>query len=349
MHYLRIYFIISLATQVSFAQKVDPPQIDKLITTGQYQRALTLLKSNDNATKETNHKIADIYYRLEEYNQAKVYYKKVLEKGSDYLAKIRLAHISNKSKKYREAIEIYKSLIVEDNENLFVQYNLGKLYLSQRKTEEAIDIFKNLIEKDSTIANYYYQLGLTYGLKKKPYSALDAYLAAFEIDSLNLNTIYKLALTFNAVKIKDSTAIFTEKGLKIEPNHMNLNRLKINHLRREKKYNEAVLILKKQDSIYPKEVYNQEMLGICYFNIDSLKLASIHFKKALRLNPENYKFYTYIGEIELRLENYIKANSNFQIAIAIGKTKLDQEYFGSGMAYLNMGENKNALTFFEKA
>ena len=349
MRYFPIFFVISLATQLLFAQNFDPPQIEKLITTGQYQKALALLKSKDKASKETHHKIADIYFRLEEYNQARVYYKKILEEGSDYLAKIRLAHISNKSRKYDEAIEIYKSLLQEDEENLFVQYNLGKLYLSQRKTKDAIEVFKNLIEKDSTIANYHYQLGLAFGLNNKPFSALDTYLTAFAIDSTNINTIYKLALTFNEVKIRDSTSVFTEKGLAIEPDHMNLNRLKINRLRRDKKFNEAIKILEKQDRIYPKEVYNQEMLGICYFNLDSLKRASTFFKKALRLNPENYKFFTYLGEIELGLENYTHAVSNFQIAAASGKTKLDQEYYGSGMAYLKMGENKKALSFFKKA
>ena len=65
---------------------------------------------------------------------------------------------------------------------------------------------------------------------------------------------------------------FTDIGLRLDSLHINLNRLKINELFRNKKYNKAIVRLKKLDSILPNNLYNKKMLGRSYFNIDSLAL-----------------------------------------------------------------------------
>lgn len=105
----------------------------------------------------------------------------------------------------------------------------------------------------------------------------------------------------------DSTYLFIYRGLKIRPDHKNLNRLYINQLRRDNRINAAINVLQKQDSLYPQEFFNKKSLGLCFYNQNQWNIAAEYFKAALKLNPEDYKARTYLGHIALHQKQYQNA------------------------------------------
>ena len=56
---------------------------------------------------------------------------------------------------------------------------------------------------------------------------IDSFLEAYEVDSTHIKSLYQLANSYYKLKDKDSTSLFLEKGLELEPYHMNLNKLKV--------------------------------------------------------------------------------------------------------------------------
>lgn len=69
---------------------------------------------------------------------------------------------------------------------------------------------------------------------------------------------------------------------------------------KEKKYDEAITLLLKQDNLYPNEFFNTKMLGICYFNIEAYDKAVAWFKRSTQNNPEDYNSSTYLGHIAFK-------------------------------------------------
>ncbi|WP_133537881.1 tetratricopeptide repeat protein [Tenacibaculum caenipelagi] len=232
--------------------------IDSMVTIGRYQTALSVLQELP-ATFESTTKMAAIYASIDNHKLASKYYEKALQLQDDYSVKVKLGKSYQKEKKRKKAIKIYEEIALKDIDNLLIQYQLGKLYLQTLQPTKAEKVFKGLIQKDKNNANYHYQLGITYAMLKKRNLKIDSFLEAYENDDEHLPSIHQLALAYTVLRDKDSANIFINRGLIVNPNHVDLNKLQINNLYRKEKYSEAIQLLQKIDSIEPNEHYTQKM------------------------------------------------------------------------------------------
>mgnify|MGYP003636438847 CR=1 FL=1 len=320
---------------------------DSLLEKGRYRLALTQLKTVDTLQHVSNYKIGNIYTSIDDYKKAIEYYKKSLIFKESFKVQLLLANAYRIEKKYENAIQIYEKLLKKDSENLIITYQLGKLYFAINDLDKATQIFTLLSEKDKNNPNYYYQLGIISANKADGNGMLDNFLRAYKNDSTHIKSVYQLAKTFSALRIRDSSRIFTDIGLQLDSLDVNLNRLKINELFRNKKYNLAIVRLKKLDSILPNNLYNKKMLGRSYFNIDSLDLAKSFFKAARTLDKEDFKIYTYLGHIYKAKKEYGKAMISYMRATTIGKKPRHEEYYSLALLYLEMKKLKLAIAMFK--
>ncbi|MEE9408968.1 MAG: tetratricopeptide repeat protein [Polaribacter sp.] len=323
--------------------------IDSLFEKGRYQLALMELEKIKTPSFLSNYKTAIIYESIDNYKRTVEYLERVLVFKEDKKASLKLAKNYQRLKKTNKSIEIYEEILAKDSLNLVLKYQLGKLYLLKRKPKKAIQVFKDLVQKDSLNANYSYQLGLGYSLKNDRNRMINSFLDTHSKDATHLKVIIRLATSFNKLKELDSTTIFVDKGLMIDKNNINLNKLKINQFYRDKKYSEAIPLLLNLDSIDKKSTYAISMLGRVYYNIDSLKLAKKQFVKLKYKDREDYKPYTYLGHIALKEKNYKTASINYSMATFIGKDRRDEEYYGLATTYFETKKPKLAIFNFDKA
>jgi len=143
--------------------------------------------------------------------------------------------------------------------------------------------------------------------------------------------------------------LFTGKGLAINKNHIELNKLKVNQLYKDKNYKEAIPLLLNLDTIDRKDTYSTSMLGRMYFKLDSLDKAKKYFNKLYAMDRENFKAKTFLGHIAMIEEDYTTATFNYMMATYIGKEKRDEEYFGLGNVFLKKAQPKQALKAYEEA
>jgi tetratricopeptide (TPR) repeat protein len=252
-------------------------------------------------------------------------------------------------KQSKKAIKIYEEIVAKDSLNLVLKYQLGKLYLLNKKPKKAVDIFTYLIDNDKTNANYSYYLGLSYALGAKRDPMINSFLDTYAKDSTHLRAIARLAKSYNKLKDTDSTQLFVNKGLALNRNHIDLSKLKINYLFRDKKYKKAIPYLLNLDTIDKKDTYSASMLGKTYFKLDSLDKAKKYFTKLSRMDRENFKANTYLGHIAMLEEDYRAAFFNYFMATSIGKNKRDEEYLGLGNMYLKTDKPKQAINAYEEA
>lgn len=335
--------IIKVEAQVSAFQTID-----SLLNKGRYQTALTKLHELDTTFQSTS-KIAAIYASIDNHKQASKYYEQALALQDDYAVKVNLGKAYQKEKKLEKAIEIYEGIINEDAENLLIQYQLGKLYAKTKQPTKSIETFKSLTQIDSTNANYYYQLGIGYAMLNKNNLKINSFLEAYKNDEEHIKSIHQLALAYTFLRDKDSATIFINRGLEVDPNHIALNKLKINNLYRKEKYKEAIKLLDKIDSIEPNEHYTQKMLGRSYFNLKKYKKAKEYFNKALKIDRSDFKAYKYLGDIDFEQRKFHKAQLNYTLATFVGKEPRDEEYYQLARVYKELGNSKEELSLYKKA
>lgn len=345
----RILIITLICSLVKVeAQTSAFASVDSLVQVGRYKIALNKLEKLPQSFL-SNIKIASIYNAIDNYKKASSYYEKALLFKNDYLTKIKLGKSYRKQKKYVEAIQVFEEIIKKDSENLLVQYQLGKLYLLTRKSKKAEKTFKTLIAQDSWNANYSYQLGLAYAQLKKRNLKIDNFINAFKKDSTHIKAIERLAIDFILLRDRDSSKLFVDKGLALYPNHIQLNRMRINSLYRNKKYKKAIAILKKLDTLKPNEHFTLKMLARTYYNLKEYDKAKKFFEKAGKIDGEDFKSQTYIGHIYFKKKNYKKAMYKYMYATFKGKRKRDEEYMGLAQSHYELKETKQAIRMFKKA
>ncbi|WGH77034.1 tetratricopeptide repeat protein [Tenacibaculum tangerinum] len=343
---LLIVFVIGLLKVE--AQVSTFKTIDSLVNIGRYQTALTKLHKMDTTFQSTS-KIASIYASIDNYKQASLHYEKALELQDDYTTKVRLAKAYQKQKNLQKAIAIYEAIVSKDPKNLLIQYQLGKLYTQTKQPAKAIDTFKNITKQDSTNANYHYRLGLAYGMLKKQNLKINSFLEAYKNDHEHIQSIHQLALAYTFLRDKDSASLFVDRGLAIDKNHINLNKLKINNLYIKEQFSEAIQLLKRIDSLEPNEHYTQKMLGRSYFHLKKYDEAKEHFNKALRIDRSDFKAYTYLGDINFEKKKFYKAQLDYMIATTAGKEPRDVEYYQLGNVYEKLGNPEQALKSYKRA
>ena len=322
---------------------------DSLLEKGRYRLALANLKSVDTLQDVSNYKIGNIYASIDDHKKAIKHFKKSVEINDSFKVNLLLAKSFYKVKNYQKAIEIYETVLEKDSDNLIITYRLGKLYFSANNLKKASTVFKMLLEKDPNNPNYDYQLGLISSRKADGNEMLTHFLKAYKSDHTHLKSVYQLAKTYSLLRKRDSSRLFTDKGLLLDSSHKNLNKLKINELFRNKKYHAAITRLLMLDSITPNELYTKKMLGRSYFNIDSLSKAESNFKKAKILDKEDFKILTYLGHVYKAKKEYRKAFYSYLTATSVGKRERSEEYYSLGMLHLELKEPRMAIAMFKAA
>ena len=321
---------------------------DSLFANGRYQLALVSLDSLK-PSYLSNYKKAIIYESIDNYKKAAFYFEKAASFKNDKKTKLKLAKSYRALKQPKKAIAIYEDIVAKDSLNLVLKYQLGKLYILTKNSDKAVKTFTSLTKSDTENANYSYHLGLSYLLDGKRDPMINSLLDAYRKDTLHLKAIVRLANSFQKLRDVDSTQIFVEKGLRLSPNHIDLNRLKINQLFKEEKYKASLPYLLKLDTLLKRDEYTNTLLGKAYYYLDSLDKAKPYFKKLSFINPEQFKANTYLGHIAVKQKDYSSARINYIMATIKGRKKRDEEFYGLGTLYYETEKPERAINAFKEA
>ncbi len=195
---------------------------------------------------------------------------------------------------------------------------LGDLYFSNKMIDEALTVYQKAKELDEN--NPFTRVAIAQILEsqKKPEQAFEEIKAAFKQESLNIDQKVKIII----------------KYFDAFPNPTALNRAE-----------ELSLILTQVHSTDPKSF---SLYGDVLYQKQDFKLAQIQYEKALELNKNIYAIWDQLLRIQLFL-------NDGKILIAKGEEALSYFpnqyalYFYTGFGYLQEGNAKKAISYFNNA
>ena len=224
-----------------------------------------------------------------------------------------------KQGKTQNAIKIAKQILAKDPKNYLAHYYLGKAYIKENRTELAVIEYKN--ENDNalfgeginelTFRQEYSQLLLKYNQQNE---ALKNFLLLTKLDPQNAENFYQVGRIYEDQNRYDIALGFMQKCAMIDKKHA-------------KAHAEIGLML-----------YRTKQFGEAKKEIDI----------AIKLSPDTYSSYYYLGKI-------LKDAKDLQGAIkAFEKAQRDPEVkqkaiIEHGSCYMIAGRTDNALVDFQRA
>lgn len=331
-----------------FFRQLTPEIMDSLLPYGKHSELLQSLKKQPQ-NEQTFYQLGIVFQDKADYYNALLNYEEAARLENSFKHQFKVIKMNMHLQRYRRAEELLITLEQQYPNNEAVQLQRAKLYRRQNKWNKAIDSYAQLVKQYPNHLDYVYGLGTAYMGKRDFSTAIDHLLLVYAKDSTYFNACYRLAQAFQELRIADSTYIFVEKGKHLRPDHKNLHRVYIKQLHRDKAYKKAITVLKKQDELYPNEFFNQKMLAICYYNLADYQKAKRHFSRALDLDPDDHKSYTYMGHIDFKEGNYLQAYIQYFKAIKTNRIPRGKEYYGLGMTSIAMEKFKEAQKHLERA
>lgn len=224
-----------------------------------------------------------------------------------------------KQQKYSAAQKAAKALIAKDQRDYHAHYYLGKAYLADRKNELALMEFKTVAANavfDAQLpeTEFRKQLSQLYLKFNQLDDALKEFLLLTKLEPANAENFYQCGRIYEQQNNAESALGFYQKAIKFNKKHV-------------KAWSGTGMIL------FRAKRFNEARKAIDY---------------ALKLSPETFSTYYYLGKIQKESKDYPAAVKSFEKACRDPEFK-QRALLERGSCYMMAGATDNAQLEFEKA
>jgi tetratricopeptide (TPR) repeat protein len=133
-----------------------------------------------------------------------------------------------------------------------------------------------------------------------------------------------------------------------EPKHKTVRRNLGFVLVQQRKYDEAIAVLREQTKINPFEDYAYNMLGRVYWYQQDYANAEDSFRKQIEVTPLDQTAHSNLGQMLIDARKYKEAVAELERAISLAPEE-ESLHVSIGRAYLALGEAPKAIASFEEA
>jgi tetratricopeptide (TPR) repeat protein len=139
-----------------------------------------------------------------------------------------------------------------------------------------------------------------------------------------------------------------KRVLEKEPKHKTIRRQLGYTLAQQRKFPEAIEVLREQIKIDPFEEYAYGLLGRIYWGQQDYTHSEEAFRKQIEVTPLDQYAHASLGQMLVEARKYKEAIPEIQRAISLNP-EAELLHVSLGRAYLNLGETQKALAAFEEA
>lgn len=171
----------------------------------------------------------------------------------------------NELKEYQKALSILEKARQQSPRNYKIIYELGFSKANQGRTDEALVDYKTVIEINPSFSQVYLARGdLLREIKEKPAEALKDYLKTLELDSASVKANYWCGWCYNDLDLYAKAIPYLQRASDLDrQNHLPLSELGFSFYSTAR-YDEALIYLKKADTLKPKFETVLYYMGLCY-------------------------------------------------------------------------------------
>ena len=224
-----------------------------------------------------------------------------------------------KQQKYAAAERLAKSIIAKDSRDYHAHYYLGKAYLADRKNELALMEFKTvgqnaIFDAQLPEVEFRKQISGLYMKFNQLEEALKEFLLLTKLEPTNAENFYNCAKIYEQQNNAESALGFYQKAIKFNKKH----------------------------------VKAWAGMGMILFRAKQFGEAKKAIDYALKLSPETFSTYYYLGKIQKENKEYPAAVKSFEKACRDPEYK-QRSLLERGSCYMMAGATDNAQLEFEKA
>jgi tetratricopeptide (TPR) repeat protein len=288
---------------------------------------------------------ADDLYANGNYTKAIEAYQ-LLKNLDEIYGKIAKAYIAIGN--YGEGLDNYKKAINANPEDALLKYEYAKLLTKTKNYKDANQLFRTLIVIDSLNPNYHYELGIVLE-KQKDSTALNEFRKTFDLDVTHQKAIFKIAKRLIIKRNFKEAHILVDKGLESYANNVELISLKAQAYYYQEYYTHSVVWFNKLLDLGEKSEFIHEKLSLSYAHNSDYEDAIYHRKQALKYNPTDANAIYVIGNYYASLSNFEKAEEYISKALKIQDKSLSDEYQKLGTILNRQKKYEKAIKAFQKS
>jgi len=312
---IRILIIfIALVSMKIQAQVSILSRADSLYVNGNYTKSIEAYKAHQDQS-EVYDKIAKAYYAIGNYDQA---------------------------------LNNYKNSVEVNPDNALIKYEYAKLLSKTKKFKEALDVFYQLIDIDYKNPNYHYESGLVLE-KLKDSTAQNRFYSAFQLDSTHQKAIFRMVRFHVQKRSYRSANHYIDIGLSSYKNNKDLISLKAQNYYNKKDYDNAVIWFEKLIALNESSQFIHERLSMSYAQIYEFEKAIEQGLLALEYEPQNANNLFVQGELYERMDDFENAEKFMLQSLLLQDQPLDKEYVKLGFVYNRQKKHKESIDVYKRA
>ncbi|MBP7211759.1 tetratricopeptide repeat protein [bacterium] len=342
------FSVLSYRKAGEFLEKIKKDNLAKKI----YEKGAIKTEKNELFYQ----KIADIYVKEENMDEAVNCYKRVLESNpQNRTALVKLATVNQTffPENVDESIDCYNKLLEIESDKAPIYYELGHLYLKKEDKVHSICAFKLALENDSE--NPFYNNALAYAFVQAELydDAIEYYQKAIKLNPDKkwtalvcqaLGSIYAQASENNEAAIASFQA-----GIILDPDNAEIYMSLGDVYMAENDLDKAIRAYCDAISVDASDYRAFSKTGLALWEKDYLEEAIVAYTKAIDLNPDYDIAQNNLGVIYLDgigtpkqalpfFKRAIEINPNYTLA-----------YFNAGRSLQALGKNEESAKFYQMA
>lgn len=342
------FSVLSYRKAGEFLEKIKKDNLAKKI----YEKGAIKTEKNELFYQ----KIADIYVKEENMDEAVNCYKRVLESNpQNRTALVKLATVNQTffPENVDESIDCYNKLLEIESDKAPIYYELGHLYLKKEDKVHSICAFKLALENDSE--NPFYNNALAYAFVQAELydDAIEYYQKAIKLNPDKkwtalvcqaLGSIYAQASENNEAAIASFQA-----GIILDPDNAEIYMSLGDVYMAENDLDKAIRAYCDAISVDSSDYRAFSKTGLALWEKDYLEEAIVAYTKAIDLNPDYDIAQNNLGVIYLDgigtpkqalpfFKRAIEINPNYTLA-----------YFNAGRSLQALGKNEESAKFYQMA
>jgi len=259
--------------------------------------------------------LANVYYDLRRYGQAREVYKKLLTLGDNSANNYRQLMMLSVNLKQNDDVIQYATKLKQADAAAKVNAVIGKVYYEQDNYGDAIQYLTAAQKEEPANAEVPYMIARSYGDMLNYKQAIPFFEKAISLDTSKNNWVYELGLICYAM-------------------HDDKNALKY--------------ILLAGDKGYKKDNDYFENLGIAYLNIGNLDEGVKILNEILKKKPSDLNILNMVAEAYYYKGKFSDAMNYWDTILGYDKTNASALYM-IGMCYQKKGEKDKGVRLCDKA
>ncbi len=264
----------------------------------------------------------------------------------NYLAHYQLGLVSEKQKKWKEALQFYTQSIEAKGNYIDGYAAIAKIhirYFDYAKAIQFIEKVKSLSPKSSSI---YSLSGYYYEQKGEIEKAISEYKRATDLDSDNFDAHFQLALLFRKQRDFQRSERLFLKALKIKPDEPKIQTEVATLYFEQGLKAQAVEHLKKFTKSYPLNTTYWNGLAKLYYLGNDHQFAKETYLKSISLDDQNTETLEGLAIIYDALEQYKEALDTYKRILKIDPSQA-KWFFERAKILYKTGSLENSLTEFK--